>query len=102
MILPNVIIAGAPKSGTSSLHFWLEAHPETHGSKRKDSCFLADDVNRFNQDLSYVNDGLEAYEKLFSKSLAETRKIVFESTANYIYYENTPKVIAQMATKPKD
>lgn len=101
MILPNLIIGGAPKSGTSSLHFWLEAHPETHGSKRKDSCFLGDEILRFNEDLSYINDGLEGYQQLFSKSQAEKSKVVFESTATYIYYENTPKVIGAMETKPK-
>jgi len=41
-IFPNLVIAGAPKSGTSSLFFWLAAHPEVCGSQKKETYFLAD------------------------------------------------------------
>ena len=29
LTFPNAVVIGAPKCGTSSLYFWLSAHPET-------------------------------------------------------------------------
>lgn len=40
MILPNVIIAGAPKCGTTSLFEWLSAHPEVCVSSRKETGYF--------------------------------------------------------------
>ncbi len=99
MVLPDLIIAGAPKSGTSSLHFWLDAHPEAKGSRVKDSCFLGDEILRFNKGLSYIEDGLEGYEKLLGKKGGV--KILFESTSTYIYYSTPLQVIPEMASEPK-
>jgi Sulfotransferase domain len=38
--LPNLLIIGAGKSGTSSLHFYLSQHPEIHMSEIKEMRFL--------------------------------------------------------------
>ncbi len=35
-MLPNLIIIGAPKCGTTSLHFYLDQHPEISMSERKE------------------------------------------------------------------
>ena len=53
--LPNVIIAGAPKCGTSSLYFWLSAHPEVKASMVKETFFFADEVNRFNKNANILS-----------------------------------------------
>ena len=58
--LPNVIIAGAPKCGTSSLYFWLSAHPEVKASMVKETFFFADDVNRFNKNGNIIEHSLQA------------------------------------------
>src|SRR5688572_5812110 len=42
MMLPNVIIAGAPKCGTSSLFRWLTDHPQVGGSTMKETYFFID------------------------------------------------------------
>lgn len=36
MTLPNLFLAGAPKCGTTSLHNWLDQHPNIHMSGRKE------------------------------------------------------------------
>ena len=43
MALPNVIIIGAMKCGTSSMHNYLDAHPEISMSRRKELNFFSFD-----------------------------------------------------------
>lgn len=46
-MLPNLIIVGAPKSGTTSLHQYLNAHPEVQMSSKKElRLFVRDDWRR--------------------------------------------------------
>jgi len=99
MAFPNVIIAGAPKSGTSSLFFWLAAHPDVCGSRIKETYFLHDKISKHNQTLNYISNGFEAYEKCFPDFNGE--KIIIEATAPYIYQETPLKVIPRLPEKPK-
>lgn len=96
---PNLIICGAPKCGTSSLYFWLAAHPDVGASKAKETFFFADDVNRFNQGCNYLENGLAAYASHF-KHIADKR-IRFEATAPYIYYKTAIKGISELPETPK-
>lgn len=43
MPLPNLIVIGAPKCGTTSLHSYLGAHPEIAMSREKELDFFLDD-----------------------------------------------------------
>jgi hypothetical protein len=43
--LPNLIIIGAQKCGTTSLHNYLDAHPEISMSRRKETDFFLEDGN---------------------------------------------------------
>ncbi|MCP5333794.1 MAG: hypothetical protein H7A13_10650, partial [Pseudomonadales bacterium] len=40
--LPNLIIAGAPKCGTTSLFDYLVQHPQVGGSSVKETCYVMD------------------------------------------------------------
>lgn len=42
--LPTLLIIGAPKCGTSSLHRYLDAHPEIGMSRHKELCFFIDEI----------------------------------------------------------
>lgn len=44
-LLPNLLIVGAPKCGTTSLHHYLAAHPEVSMSDVKELDFFAPDRN---------------------------------------------------------
>lgn len=99
MNLPNVIIAGAPKCGTSSLYFWLAAHPDACASKAKETFYFADEVNRFNKGLNFVENGLKPYGKHFEHCSGS--KVIFEATAPYIYYQNALEQIATLSSRPK-
>jgi hypothetical protein len=99
MTLPNLIICGAPKSGTSSLYFWLEAHPEVCASRVKETFFYADDINRFNKKLNCMEHAIEDYSHQWDHCKGE--KVVFEATAPYIYFKNALEKIKDLPTKPK-
>lgn len=96
---PNLIVCGAPKCGTSSLYFWLAAHPEVGASRAKETFFFADEVNRFNKGCNYLEHGLEAYATLFAH--CADKPVRFEATAPYIYYETAIKGISELPETPK-
>lgn len=96
---PDFVIGGAPKSGTSSLYFWLAAHPQVCGSRVKETFFLADEVSRFNKDRNFITHGLAAYGHFFKDCSSD--KKAFEATAHYLYYDIAREQLAAMPTEPK-
>lgn len=98
-VLPNLVVAGAPKCGTSSLYFWLAAHPEVAASREKETFFWAPEVNRFNAKCNAVQHGPGAYASLFDHTAGA--KVRFEATAAYIYFETAWKGLATLPEKPK-
>lgn len=42
---PNFFIVGAPKSGTTSLYFYLKSHPQIFIPRRKELLFFCDDLH---------------------------------------------------------
>lgn len=97
-VYPNLVIAGAPKCGTSSLYFWLAAHPEVAASREKETFFWAPEVNRFNARCNHLEHGPEAYATLFSHTSG--CKVRFEATAPYIYYPSAWNGLANLPQKP--
>lgn len=49
MNLPNFIIAGAPKSGTTALYEYLQTHPQVYLTEPKEPHFFADDLGEHRQ-----------------------------------------------------
>lgn len=87
--LPNFLIVGAAKSGTSSLHNYLTQHPQVfmptynkNGMKVKEPRFLIKDLVQYR-----VHNGIwsfEEYQSLFSDVKNEIA--IGESTVLYLYY----------------
>ena len=99
MKLPNLIIGGAPKSGTSSLYFWLSEHPDVFASKVKETFFFNDKINKFNIDCNCIQHDIHQYSKFFAR--AKNEKIIFEATAAYIYSNNALKNLSDFDDPPK-
>lgn len=79
--LPNLVIIGAMKCGTSSLHYYLDKHPEIFMSREKELNFFVKEEN--------WSRGLEWY-----KSNFKSAKIVGESSPNYTkhpFFEGVPE-----------
>ena len=101
-MLPNLIIAGAPRSGTTSLFYWLSAHPDVWGVPDKEARFLLDpDDPDFKPESNYRDHGLDGYAKYFSKCLDEMPQIVVESSPDYLYQETAPRVLSSLDPLPQ-
>lgn len=97
LVLPNLVIAGAPKCGTSSVFYWLQNHPEVLASSKKEAQFLMDrDSSTFRPALNYHDHGLAAYARHFDADNKKAgQKIVLEATPGYLYQETALRVFAQ-------
>ncbi|KAK5576717.1 hypothetical protein RB653_007861 [Dictyostelium firmibasis] len=80
LCLPNFIVIGTMKSGTTFLDYYLQRHPQiAHHSKKE--------IWYFN---SYYGNGIEWYAKHFEQySSLENQKLIGEATPFYINNPNT-------------
>ena len=76
MFLPNFLIAGASRSGTSSLHEYLASHPDVFMSRPKELHFFDENIN--------YRKGIEFYQGYFNEVDSETA--VGEATPLYFPY----------------
>lgn len=99
-LLPNVVIAGAPKCGTSSVFYWLRQHPDVLGSTKKETQFLMDrDSATFRPALNVHDHGLAAYTRHFDRKHGFARpKVVLEATPAYLYQQTALDVFARQLT----
>ncbi|ELR97382.1 sulfotransferase [Gloeocapsa sp. PCC 73106] len=79
-VLPNLIIIGAMKSGTTSLHHYLSLHPEIFMSRDKELKFFVEDKN--------WNQGIDWYKSHFPGQT----KISGESSTGYTKYPVNQRV----------
>jgi hypothetical protein len=101
MILPNLIIAGAPRCGTTSLFTWLTDHPEVCGSRVKETRFLLDRGDpSFNPDLNYHDHGLASYATYFEHCRAAHARVILEATPHYLYQDTALRVLAHLDPLP--
>lgn len=101
VVLPNFFIAGVPKAGTSSLHNWLAAHPETLASKEKETCFFADaDSHIYREDCNAARS-MDGYARQFDQRDAIGKTVVFESTPAYIYQQTALRMIPGLPSQPR-
>lgn len=83
MNLPNLLIVGAAKSGTTSLHNYLKQHPDIFMSNHKEPHFLINNeigINRIPKGISNLQD----YSNLFSNGAYH--KYRGESSAMYLQF----------------
>jgi hypothetical protein len=95
--LPTFFIIGAPKAGTTSLHYYLEQHPEIQMSAIKEPGFLAS-AGPCRDDRKV--DRLDKYEQLFDSAVA----VRGEASTNYAEYplrEGVPDRIEQLVPDAK-
>jgi Sulfotransferase domain len=81
-VKPNFLIVGAAKSGTTSLHEYLDQHPEIFMSALKEP-------NYFVPGCGY--DSWQDYLALFAAARGETA--IGESSTGYLYCEQSPALI---------
>lgn len=89
-IKPNLFVPGAGKSGTSSLHDYLNLHPDIYMSDKKEPHYFSHD-KQFQQK--------EKYYRLFAKSAGKMYR--GESSTGYMVFPNVICRIKQEINYPK-
>jgi len=84
-LLPNILVIGAMKSGTTSLYQYLRSHPEIFMSSAKEPAFFGRNWNR----------GLSWYEGLFAGS--GNAVAIGEASTEYSVYPHVPGVPRRIA-----
>lgn len=86
-VLPNFLIVGAAKSGTSSLYEYLRQHPDVFMPKWKELSFFLEDpyppIHKVKKPWYY--------RKVFEK--VENQTAVGEASTSYLYEESAPRRI---------
>ena len=103
--LPNFLIAGAAKSGTTSLYYYLKQHPEIFMcSPKEPQFFLAQfarlPMNGIGDNKKNFVKNFHDYCKLFEK--VTTEKAIGEASwSNRYYYEKTIPLIKKYLGNPR-
>ncbi|HEY0377644.1 MAG TPA: sulfotransferase domain-containing protein [Pyrinomonadaceae bacterium] len=102
MTLPNLVIAGAPKCGTSSLYKWLADHPEACGSAVKETFYLMDEGHPLlRKDSNFHRHGLAGYRAHFGGNGSQPGRIRFEATTHYLYQRTALEVLSVLPEPPQ-
>ena len=103
-VLPNFVIAGCPKCGTTAVYEWLRRHPDAATPQVKepfylrDRDYLGDPATERRRD-SFLDAGLEGYVDIFRPTIGA--RLRFEATTHYFYQRVAPEVLLELATHPK-
>lgn len=87
MRLPNFLIIGAAKSGTTTLFQYLNQHPQVYLPVKKEPNFFGKDEN-------YAK-GLETYAAMFAE--AKPDQVCGEASTDYTKWPNFPESAARIA-----
>lgn len=98
--LPNLLIAGAPKAGTSSLYRWIADHPQALGSLEKETCYFADPGTHVHRPAFNPSHGLDVYRSAFPEPHPETR-VIIEATPSYIYSQTALEHAPNLPDRPR-
>ncbi len=90
---PDFFIVGAPKCGTTSLHYYLHQHPQVY--------MAAKELHFFGQDFTYVDapTPLTYYLSFFKDALAT--QLIGEASVWYLYSKRAAEEIKQMNPEAK-
>jgi len=98
--LPNALIIGAPRCGTTSLHAHLASHPDVYASPTKEPQYFSSEAQEIQLEgpndreaLSHPVTRLEDYERLFEE--ANGQSVLVEASTTYIYFPGTARAIRQ-------
>lgn len=85
----DLFIVGAPKAGTTSLHYYLSQHPDVSMSTMKEPNFFS---KKEVEELYYGSPSVQeenAYISLFDQD----KKVIGEASVSYLFYKEVPQRI---------
>jgi hypothetical protein len=95
-LLPDFIIVGAAKSGTTSLYHYISSHPDLYMSIPKEiNFFSSQEIKKQNLYYDYHSvDRLDEYKKCFQK--AKNSSVIGEGSVSYLSYPSVPGKIKDL------
>jgi hypothetical protein len=100
ILLPQIVIAGAPKCGTSSLFSWLSDHPDICPTRTKESNFLMDKQSPlFNAENNFSTQGWKGFARWFNDS--PQNKLTLDASPEYMYQQTALKELGRIKPVPK-
>ncbi len=89
-LLPHFLIVGAPKCGTTSLHYYISQHPDVNTSPKE--------IHYFGKDLQYTAERptIENYQSYFSN-----RGLNGDASVWYLYSDTIFEELKALGIKPK-
>ncbi len=101
IVIPNLIIAGAPKCGSTSLHHYLADHPSVCASIEQESRFLMDEgYPLYQPEHNIALHGLEGYKHFFPSYESARHRVVLDTTPDYLYQETALRTVREMPSAP--
>lgn len=103
-MMPDLVIAGAPKCGSTSLFDWLAAHPGVCASSVKETYFLMDEgYPLFRPENNFHKNGIEGYGAFFAHCTqsAEGKQLLLEATPDYLYQKTALEFFGSLTPSPK-
>jgi len=104
MTLPNFLIIGAAKSGTSALYRYLKQHPDIYMSPIKETHFFSykDSPPNAQGPGDTVNEAVTDYETYISLfQEVTTESAIGEASPTYIYIPRAPELIQEFVPEAK-
>ena len=98
-LVPNLVIAGAPRCGTTSVYSYLKAHPEVCGSEPKETLFLMDEgypLSRPGNDVH--SSGVDGYGVFFPDYDESRHTGLMEATPDYLYQQTARDFFAERSS----
>lgn len=102
--IKRIIVAGAPRCGTTSLFNYLNDHPNIYGPEIKETCYFIDKgyfPNSYNQMSVLPNVhkyGEKGYDNLFKEATDD--QVWLEATPDYMYQETFLNALSRFEPKP--
>jgi hypothetical protein len=93
-MIPNFLIVGAPKCGTTAMWRYLHQHPEIYLSQRKDLHFFGSDLDFLKRQRFSKDEYLSHFEQ-------SNQKAIGEASVWYLYSQNAAKEIFEYNPKMK-
>lgn len=99
-LLPNVVLAGVRKCGTTSVFEWLSCHPQVCASPEKGTEFLLDrNSPHLPEQLNYHELGLAGFARCFPHYRAEP--VILDATTRYYDQQTARQVLSSFVRQPK-
>lgn len=96
----DLVCAGFPKCGTSSIYYWLDAHPRLQGSRPKETFFFMDPHNPLagRHDRLLPRDGWEYIDAFFPEQ--NSGRLRFECTTHNFYQKTARDFLTSLKPQP--